>query len=233
MLGASIETTLELWAGALRAIKARMRPVFTQDRVASSAGLFLDGLLGDERRKTGWMRATAAGDPGPWCQQAILGRCRWVADARRDLVRDYVIETLGADDAVLVIGETGFLKQGRASCGVGRQYTGSAGKTPIARSASLQRSSRGTAVRAAGWHGRWPPTGSPRPGTCPVCRVARKSGAPRQASRRRATPTSPRRGASTGASPAPAWPSVRRSFERASDNTTGTEPHDRRAPTPR
>jgi SRSO17 transposase len=29
---------------------------------------------------------------------------------------------------VLVIDETGFLKQGKASCGVGRQYTGSAGK---------------------------------------------------------------------------------------------------------
>ena len=31
-------------------------------------------------------------------------------------------------DAVLVIDETGFLKQGKASCGVARQYTGSAGK---------------------------------------------------------------------------------------------------------
>jgi SRSO17 transposase len=29
---------------------------------------------------------------------------------------------------VLVIDETGFLKQGVGSCGVGRQYTGSAGK---------------------------------------------------------------------------------------------------------
>jgi SRSO17 transposase len=43
-------------------------------------------------------------------------------------VRDYALEHLGADDAVLVIDETGFLKQGKASCGVGRQYTGSAGK---------------------------------------------------------------------------------------------------------
>jgi len=60
--------------------------------------------------------------------QAILGRGRWDADALRDIVRDYVVETLGADDAVLVIDETGFLKQGKASCGVGRQYTGSAGK---------------------------------------------------------------------------------------------------------
>ena len=128
MTGASIETTLELWASLLRDVKARMRVLFTQERVALSAGLFLDGLLGDERRKTGWMRAEAAGDPGPWRQQAILGRGRWDADALRDIVRDYVVETLGADDAVLVIDETGFLKQGKASCGVARQYTGSAGK---------------------------------------------------------------------------------------------------------
>jgi len=126
--GASIETTLELWASSLRDVKARMRPLFTQDRVAGSAGGFLDGLLGPERRKTGWMRAEAVGDPGPWRQQAILGRGRWEADALRDIVRDYALEALADPDAVLVIGETGFLKQGKASCGVGRQYTGSAGK---------------------------------------------------------------------------------------------------------
>ena len=123
MTGASIETTLELWASSLRDVKARMRGLFTQERVAASANLFLDGLLGDERRKTGWMRAEAAGDPGPWRQQAILGRGKWDAEALRD-----VVENLATDDAVLVIDETGFLKQGKASCGVSRQYTGSAGK---------------------------------------------------------------------------------------------------------
>ena len=128
MTGASIETTLELWASSLRDVKARMRAMFTQERVAASANLFLDGLLGDERRKTGWMRAEAAGDPGPWRQQAILGRGRWNADGLRDIVREYVVENLGTQDAVLVIDETGFLKQGKASCGVARQYTGSAGK---------------------------------------------------------------------------------------------------------
>jgi len=102
--------------------------LFRQERVATNAGLFLEGLLGDEQRKTGWMRAEAAGDPGPWRQQAILGRMDWDADALRDIVRDYVIEHLADDDAVLVIDETGFLKQGKASCGVARQYTGSAGK---------------------------------------------------------------------------------------------------------
>ena len=74
------------------------------------------------------MRAEAAGDPGPWRQQAILGRGHWDADALRDIVRDYAVETLADPEAVLVIDETGFLKQGHASCGVARQYTGSAGK---------------------------------------------------------------------------------------------------------
>ena len=125
---ASIEETLALWAASLREIKKRIRPLFRQERVAANAGLFLEGLLSDEQRKTGWMRAEAAGDPGPWRQQAILGRRDWDADALRDIVRDYVIEHLADDDAVLVIDETGFLKQGKASCGVGRQYTGSAGQ---------------------------------------------------------------------------------------------------------
>jgi SRSO17 transposase len=128
MTGASIESTLELWASSLRDVRARMRPLFGDPRVAASANQFLDGVLGDERRKTAWMRAEAAGDPGPWRQQAVLGRSQWDAEALVGIVRDYVLENLADPDAVLVIDETGFLKQGKASCGVGRQYTGSAGK---------------------------------------------------------------------------------------------------------
>ena len=112
--GWSVEATLELWALSLRDVKGRIRPLFQQERMAASAGLFLDALLGPERRKTGWMRAEAAGDPGPWRQQALLGRAQWDADALRDVVRDYAVETLSEPDAVLVLDETGFLKQGKA-----------------------------------------------------------------------------------------------------------------------
>src|SRR4051794_27682159 len=126
--GVPIEAALELWASSLRNVKQRIRPLFRRERMARSAGLCLDALLGPERRKTGWMRAEAAGDPGPWRQQALLGRAQWDADALRDIVRDYVVETLADPDAVLVLDETGFLKQGKASCGVARQYTGSAGQ---------------------------------------------------------------------------------------------------------
>jgi DDE superfamily endonuclease len=140
---ASLETTLDLWASSLRAVKGRMRPLFTQDRIAASANAFLDGLLGPERRKTGWMRAEAAGDKGPWRQQAILGRARWEADALRDIVRDYALETLADPDAVLVFDETGFLKQGKASCGVAPVRRA---KSPTARLACLLPMPRVTAM---------------------------------------------------------------------------------------
>src|SRR3977135_3070398 len=119
---ASIEETLALWAASLREIKKRIRPLFNQDRVATNAGLFLERLLGDEQSHTGLRRAEGAGDRAPWRQQAILCRRDWDADGLRDIVRDYVIEHLADDDAVLVIDETGFLKQGKASCRVARQH---------------------------------------------------------------------------------------------------------------
>src|SRR3954449_5409160 len=128
MSGVAIEDLLELWSAELRKAKAKLGWLIGHPSVVASAAAFLDTLLGPERRKTGWMRAEAAGDAGPWRQQAVLGRSHWDADALRDVVRDDALETLAEGDAVLVIDETGFLKQGTASCGVARQYTGSAGK---------------------------------------------------------------------------------------------------------
>src|ERR671918_508544 len=115
MSGASIEQALDLWSAELGAVKAQLGSLFGHASVAASAAAFLDGLLGPERRKTAWVRAEAAGDPGPWRQQAVLGRGHWDADALRDLVRDYALETLASPGAVLVLDETGFLKQGTHS----------------------------------------------------------------------------------------------------------------------
>ncbi|MCK1503331.1 IS701 family transposase, partial [Bradyrhizobium sp. 188] len=39
---ASVEETLALWAASLREVKQRIRPLFTQERVATNAGLFLE-----------------------------------------------------------------------------------------------------------------------------------------------------------------------------------------------
>src|SRR5919107_4325347 len=61
-------------AGAHGAIRGVVPGRFARARAAQD-GLDAGGggpLLGPERRKTGWMRAEAAGDPGPWRQQALL-----------------------------------------------------------------------------------------------------------------------------------------------------------------
>jgi SRSO17 transposase len=58
----------------------------------------------------------------------LLGRAVWDADAVRDALRRYVVENLGQDEGVLIIDEAGFLKKGDKSCGVARQYTGTAGR---------------------------------------------------------------------------------------------------------
>ena len=68
--------------------RARIRPLFRQGRMAVPAGHFPGGLPGDGRRRTGWMRVGAAGDPGPWRRQAIPGRGRRDADALRGPVRE-------------------------------------------------------------------------------------------------------------------------------------------------
>ena len=131
MSGVAIEDLLEL--AELRKAKAKLSWLIDHPSVVASAAAFLDTLLGPERRKTGWMRAEAVGDRGPWRQQAVLGRSHWDAEALRDVVRDYALETLAEGDAVLVIDETGFLKQGAASAS---SIPARRARSPTARSAS-------------------------------------------------------------------------------------------------
>src|ERR687897_1749397 len=143
MMGVAVEQMLDLWWTELRQVKAHLRALFPHPSVAASAAAFLDGLLGPERRKTGWMRAEAAGDPGPWRQQAGLGRSHGDADALRDRVREYAVETLASPDAGLVIDETGFLKQGQSSWGLDGKTPDRRGRSPTVRSARLGVISRG------------------------------------------------------------------------------------------
>ena len=116
------------WAGALEELKQRLGALFGRIEPRRAAFSFLDGLLSGVERKTGWQLAERLGDPGPWRIQAGLGRGHWDADAARDLVRTYAIEKLGADDGVLVVDETGFVKKGEHSVGVARQYSSTAGR---------------------------------------------------------------------------------------------------------
>jgi len=86
------------------------------------------GLLADLPRKNCWTIAEHAGQATPDGMQHLLAGAVWDHDAVRGDVRDYLVDHLGDPVAVLVVDETGDLKQGAHTVGVGRQYTGTAGK---------------------------------------------------------------------------------------------------------
>jgi SRSO17 transposase len=116
------------WEVELSALKARLGRLFGRRELRESAAAFLDGVLSGIERKTEWLLAEQAGAARPYRMQSLLGRSRWEADELMHGVRSYVVEALGDPDGVLVVDETGFLKKGAHSVGVGRQYSGTAGR---------------------------------------------------------------------------------------------------------
>jgi SRSO17 transposase len=116
------------WPEDLRAVLARIAPRFGRSEVRVRAGRYLAGLLEPLERRNGWQLAEALGEPSPDGVQRLLRTARWDADAVRDDLRANVVEQLGDRAAVLVIDETGFLKNGTKSAGLSRQYSGTAGR---------------------------------------------------------------------------------------------------------
>ena len=106
----------------------KISEVFASKSGRKLAQSYIFGLLGSAERKNGWQLAESLGYQTPYSIQQFLYRGRWDADELRDTLRKYTIDHLGEPDGVLVVDETGFLKQGRKSCGVMRQYSGTAGK---------------------------------------------------------------------------------------------------------
>jgi SRSO17 transposase len=112
----------------VEALTARLRPHFRRGAGHQHAGAYVRGLLGPVERKNGWQLAEHVGHRHPRTIQRVLDRSAWDADAVRDDLLDQVIAELGDEDGVLVVDETGFLKKGTKSCGVARQYSGTAGR---------------------------------------------------------------------------------------------------------
>src|SRR3954464_5035402 len=116
------------WRAELGGLLARFGRLFARAEPRQQAGRYLEGLLGPVERKNGWQLAEAIGDARPWRTQRVLSHVLWDEEAARDLCREHVVGRLGAQDAVLVVDETAFVKKGRHSAGVARQYCGTLGK---------------------------------------------------------------------------------------------------------
>lgn len=119
---------VEATAAAVTAVGERLRPYFRREAGHRHACAYLRGLLGGAERKNGWQLAEETGYRQPRSIQRVLDRSAWDAAAARDDLRAYVVDALGDAEGVLVVDETGFLKQGTKSVGVKRQYSGTAGR---------------------------------------------------------------------------------------------------------
>jgi SRSO17 transposase len=116
------------WAGEVEALGARIGRHFARSEPRRRAAGYVRGLLSGTERKNGWQLAEHLGEATPDGVQHLLARARWDAGAVRDELAAYAAEHLGEPGGVLAVDETGFLKKGAKSCGVARQYSGTAGR---------------------------------------------------------------------------------------------------------
>jgi len=119
---------VQAWNVYWAEIERRIGPVFARSDARARAMAYLAGLLSPAARKNSWQLAEISGHSNPYGFQHLLGRADWNPDVLRDRLRTYVTDYLANSDGVGVIDETGFLKKGRHSAGVARQYSGTAGR---------------------------------------------------------------------------------------------------------
>jgi len=110
------------------AFHARFARHFVRQEARARSVRYLRGLLGPVERKNGWQLAEAVGEANPQGIQRLVRTARWDAEAVRDELMGFVSEAFGDSDGILALDETGFVKKGRHSVGVQRQYSGTAGK---------------------------------------------------------------------------------------------------------
>lgn len=115
-------------AQGLDELSQRIGPRFKRAEARKRVGRYLRGLLASVERKNGWQMAEELGDPNVHGVQRLLAEADWDEEAVRDDLRAYAIEHLGEASGVLVVDETGFVKKGKKSAGVARQYSGTAGR---------------------------------------------------------------------------------------------------------
>ena len=122
------ELDIQVWNQYWAEVERRIGPLFARSEARHRAIAYLAGLLSPAERKNSWQLAEISGDANPYGFQNLLGRAEWDADALRDHLYTYVTDYLADDDAIGVLDETGFLKKGKHSAGVARQYSGTAGR---------------------------------------------------------------------------------------------------------
>lgn len=119
------EPAVPVWLARLTTWLERFEPVFSHRAQRGGLRRYVEGVLCDSRRKSMAAMWARVRDPGTYqALQYFLTDAAWSADALWRQLR----AVLPARAGVLILDGTGFPKQGAASVGVSRQYSGTLGK---------------------------------------------------------------------------------------------------------
>jgi len=119
---------LAYWADDFEAFHKRFAGVFARSEPRAQAAKYMRGLMSAGEHRNGWQVAEVIGDRVPDRTQRLFYRAHWDADAARDILQRFNIETFGDAEGIAILDETGFVKKGNYSAGVQRQYCGVTGR---------------------------------------------------------------------------------------------------------
>jgi SRSO17 transposase len=115
------------WVKSLQAYHAQFKAAFRRPEQFKRAAIYLNGLLGDAPRKTIEPMALALGENVRDLQH-FIGQSQWGTEPVTQIHQTLIAATLGEEDGVALIDESGVVKQGNDSVGVAPQYCGAVGK---------------------------------------------------------------------------------------------------------
>ena len=118
---------VEQFVEELAAYYALFAPAFRRPEQTQWGQVYLNGLLGDLPRKTTERIALNLGHNVRDLQH-FIGQSQWPIEPVLAIHQQLIAETLGEEDGVALIDESGVVKQGDHSVGGGPQYCGSVGK---------------------------------------------------------------------------------------------------------
>ena len=149
------------WVTSVSDIARRLGPDFARAATRQRALTERRGQRSLAARQHRWQLAEATGDAPPDGCPYVMARADGAADAVRDAWRVYIRPPRRDAHGVLVLDETGLLKEGRHAAGVARPSRGTAGKVETCQMGVLVASASrlGHALGAGERYlpGEWPP----------------------------------------------------------------------------
>lgn len=127
---AEVEALCQSWGEDFEQLFGKVEGCFARTESRLKAKAYLRGLMSDVKRKNGWQLAERLRLKSPLGLQRLLNEAKWEADEVMQVSRQLLTRAVNENEprGIGVVDESGFVKKGKHSAGVKRQYCGRLGK---------------------------------------------------------------------------------------------------------